>query len=257
MNKLSVVIISKNSEDVIQKAFESIKKIADEIILVDQKSKDNTVKIAKKFKAKIFFNTSKDLGKLKRFGVNKATHNLILILDTDERVSKRLEKEIMNIKASPLNYDGFVIPFQNHLFGQPIKYGGENYAMLRLFKKEKAHIKDALVHEKVELKGKIKKLKGKIYHYSYRSLIQMFTKFTNYAIREAKQKFKKRERLTFKKLTAYPLHMFWARYIEDKGYKDGFKRIILDIGFAYMEFLTYLMLLMYKIRKKLKIPHFS
>ena len=67
----------------------------------------------------------------------------------------------------------------------------------------------------------------------------MYKKFTAYAFWEAKDKFKSGERSSLKKLILYPVHMFWARFIKDKGYKDGYFRIPLDLGFAYMEFLTY------------------
>ena len=74
----------------------------------------------------------------------------------------------------------------------------------------------------------------------------MFGKFTDYAKREARQKINKGEKSSIKKIVFYPLHMFWARFIKDKGYKDGIFRIPLDVGFAYMEFLTYVLILFYR-----------
>ena len=74
----------------------------------------------------------------------------------------------------------------------------------------------------------------------------MYKKFTDYAIRNASEKLKKGEKTSIKKIFIYPVHMFWARFIKDKGYKDGFFRMPLDIGFAYMEFLTYFLLIFKK-----------
>ena len=68
----------------------------------------------------------------------------------------------------------------------------------------------------------------------------MYCKFTRYALNDAKQKSIKGEKTSLKKIIMYPMHMFWSRFIEDKGYKDGLFRIPLDLGFAYMEFVTYL-----------------
>ena len=105
----------------------------------------------------------------------------------------------------------------------------------------------SLVHEHIESdQSDIGLLKNKILHYSYRSLPQMFSKFTNYALREAKQKKENREKITFSKLFLYAPHMFYARFIKDHGYKDGLFRIPLDIGFAYMELITYWSLLFMK-----------
>ncbi len=92
-------------------------------------------------------------------------------------------------------------------------------------------------------------MRNKILHYSYRSLTQLYKKFSGYAWKEAKRKRQQGERTSAKKIVLYPLHMFWARFIEDKGYQDGFFRIPLDLGFAYMEFLTYFLMLFIKKNK--------
>lgn len=112
--------------------------------------------------------------------------------------------------------------------------------MLRLFKKDYLKIAPSIIHNKFYLtKGKPGELKNKIYHYSYRSLIQMFLKFSYYGFLMAKLRKENKEKITLKKLFLYPLHMFYARYIKDKGYQDKPIRIIVDLFFAYMEFLSY------------------
>jgi glycosyltransferase involved in cell wall biosynthesis len=251
-DKLSLVMMTKNSGALLEQSLSSVKDLVDEIIIVDDYSTDNTVKIAKKYNARIYYHHSNDLGKQRVFGAKKAKGDWLLFLDADEIVSEKLKKEIKkDIKMTKIN--GFYIPYQNHFLFRPINYGGENYQMIRLVRKNKLLLKPALVHEEILVKDKkVGYLKNKIYHYSYRSLIQMFKKFTDYAWREAKQKFHNSEKLTLKKLTLYPLHMFYARFIEDKGYKDGIRRIPLDLGFAYMELMTYFFLLILKIRQKFK-----
>lgn len=256
-SSLSLLIITKNAEDLINDAFNSVRELVDEIIVIDNYSTDNTIKIAEKYGAKIFFKKGDDLGKLRKFGLNKVSNDWILVLDSDERLSTKLKKEIKSLFKNKdkklMKYNGFLIPFQNHFLGYPLNYGGENYKKLILFNKKYIRIKPALVHEKFELrKGKLGELKNKVLHYSYRSLFQMYKKFTNYAIREAKQKIKSGEKSDFKKIFLYPIHMFWARFIKDKGYKDGLFRIPLDLGFAYMEFLTYFLIFL-NLKLKIKI----
>ena len=122
--------------------------------------------------------------------------------------------------------------------------------MLRLFKKNKVIITPEKTHQKYLLKSKkVGYLKGKIIHHSYQSLCQTYKKFTYYAIEEAKKKLKKNEKITLKKLFLYAPNMFYARFIKDRGYKDGLFLIPLDLGFAYMEFLTYWGFLMLKIKR--------
>lgn len=249
-------MITKNAQETVQMSLESVVGLANEIIIVDDYSTDKTVEIAKKYGAKVYLHHEEDLGKQKAFGISKIKGEWVLVLDADEKVSKELRREITEILRSAQSDEqsAYYISFRNHFLGRPLKYGGENYKMLRLFKKEAAFINPALVHEKFEAKnGKVGYLKNKIYHYSYRSLWQMYKKFTDYAVREAKQKIRSGEKTSLKKIFLYPPHLFWARFIKDKGYKDGLSRIPLDLGFAYMEFLTYFLLtfpFLLKIRKK-------
>ena len=258
---LSLLTITKNSEETIKKTLDSVKNLVNEIVIVDNYSSDKTVAIAKKYQSKVFFYKGKDLGRQAKLGLNKCQGDWILVLDSDEYLSSKLKREIkkiFDIRYSILEeYAGFYIPFQNYFLGRQLKYGGENYKMLRLFKKDSVDIKPAIVHHKYFIKkGKIGFLKNKIIHHSYRSLFQMFKKFTDYAIREAQQKLKRGEKNSLKKIFLYPLHMFWARFIEDKGYKDGLFRLPLDIGFAYMEFLTYFLLFWYSFKNlKFKIKN--
>ncbi|MFH1827491.1 MAG: glycosyltransferase family 2 protein [bacterium] len=245
--KLSVLILTKNNEETLQRTLDSIKIKQSEIIIVDSNSKDNTLLIAKKHTIKIFNYSDTNLGKKRQFALSKAKGDWVLILDADEELTKKLLKEISKIINLVSKYDAYYIDFNNHLFGKRLKYGGENYSMLRLIKRNFAFIKPDFVHEKYLTTSKrIGKLKGKINHYSYRSIFQIYSKFTDYALKEAKQKVKNKEKTSFKKIFMYPVHMFWARFIKDKGYKDGFFRISLDLGFAYMEMLTYIALLFIK-----------
>ncbi len=251
--KLSLLMITKNADALLKKSLESAIELADEIVIIDGNSKNQTKEIANLFGAKIFNHDEEDLGKKREYGLKKVSGDWILVLDSDEIVSAELRKEIKMVLSSRLWGDkrmttyGYLIPFQNHFLGRPIYYGGENYKMLRLFRKDSVFILPSLVHEGFTLKsGKTGELKNKIFHYSYRSLMQMFSKFSDYAFREARQKVANGERTDFRKIFFYPTHMFFARFIKDRGYKDGIFRLPLDIGFAYMEFLTYLRMLFIK-----------
>jgi len=237
---LSLLVITKNSGSLLEKSLSSAAGLVNEIIVVDDGSTDNTLSIAKKFNAVIFKNHEENLGNQRALGLSKCQGEWVLMLDADEVVSGDLKKEIQEIISRQSDVAGYYIPYQNHFLGKAVYYGGENYKILRLFKKSNSVIPENVIHEHVKVKGKLGLLNGKIYHYSYRSLCQTFRKFTDYARREATRKTLNGEKTTIWKLVSYPPHMFWARYIKDKGYKDYFLCILLDLGFAYMEFLTYL-----------------
>lgn len=245
--KLSIVVITKNAGTVLEDALKSVAKTSNEIILVDDNSTDNTLEIAKKFEAEIYKHHEPNLGKQKAFAIKKTSNPWVLILDSDERISKKLASEIKKTLSKKTTYTAFKIPYLNHFLGKPIKYGGENYKMIRLFNKKASEMTLSNIHEHImSNNSNVGILKNKILHYSYRSLPQMFSKFTDYGIREAKQKNQIGEKVTFSKLFLYAPHMFYARFIKDKGYKDGLFRVPLDLGFAYMELVTYWSLLFMK-----------
>src|SRR3989344_1550657 len=95
MNTLSVVLATRNEEENIGRCLESVKKIADEIILVDENSQDKTIEVAKQYGAKIFLEPHHDIFHItKQKALDKATKDWILQLDADEVVTPELEKEI-------------------------------------------------------------------------------------------------------------------------------------------------------------------
>lgn len=258
--KLSLNIITKNAGKTLEKTLFSVQGLVDEIILVDENSSDETVNIAKKFKAKIFAYSSGHLGKQREYALSKTTGNWVLVLDSDEIISNDLKSEILSLKKSNFQFPiskqfsnikypiskiyGCNIPFQTHFLGKPLHYGGENYSKIILFRRDKVKVLSLHLHEKYEVtEGKVRKLKNPVYHYSYESIVDLYKKFTDYAIRAAKQKKLDGEKTSLEKIFIYPVHMFWARFVIDKGYKDGLFRLPLDIAFGYMEWLTYLILL--------------
>jgi glycosyltransferase involved in cell wall biosynthesis len=248
--QLSLNIITKNAGKTLKKTLSSVVGLVDEIILVDENSTDNTLDIACKYNTKIYKYTTGHLGKQREYALSKSTGEWVLVLDADETISDRLRSEIefkiKNLKFK-INENGYNIPFQTHFLGKPLHHGGEDYAKMVLFKRKYGKVLSLHIHEKYEIiQGRLGKLKNSINHYSYESIIGLYKKFTNYALRAAKQKRADHEKVTLNKIFLYPVHMFWSRFVTDKGYKDGLFRIPLDLAFAYMEFMTYFLMLFLK-----------
>lgn len=248
MNTLSVVMITKNAEEVLTNSLKSITGIWSELIIGDDSSTDETLNIAKSFGAEVVLSIGSNLGDRKQMLINKSKGEWVLVLDSDEQLSSKLKSEIKNVLTiGKTSYQGYRIPYQNFIFGQPLYYGGEKYSKIRLFKRGTAKINPSVLHEEIEFKGSAGKLKGVILHNSYRSLDQVINKFTKYASIEAKKKAHLKESVTFKKLFLYGPHMLWARYVKDQGWRDGWGGLVLALLFAYMEGLTYWLLLSRKI----------
>lgn len=252
--KLSIVVITKNAGGVIEGSLKSIEGLWDELLVDDHGSTDETREIVEKYGGKIISSENKNLGERKQLLIEKAKGDWVLLLDSDERVSKELCAEIKKItkgkrssqkKSHQLALDtvGYQVPYQNYVFGKPVNYGGEKYSKIRLFAREYGRVSPFPIHEEVIVSGPVSKLSGVIYHHSYRTLTQLFIKFTRYAWIASLEKKKIGEKVSAKKLFFYGPHMFWTRFINERGYKDGWRGLVLAFAFAYMEGLTYAMLL--------------
>jgi glycosyltransferase involved in cell wall biosynthesis len=248
MKDLSLLLIVKNAEALLDESLNSVSGLVEEIVAIDNGSTDQTLEILRRHQAKIYSSRETNLGKLRKLVLDKIKTAWVLVLDSDEIVTPMLKTEIVNTLQNP-TYKGYFIPFANHYLGRRLYRGGENYKKMILFEKNQVKIAPKNIHEKFVLKkGQPGDLKSYVNHYSYRTITSMYGKFTNYALREAAQRYRMNENSSLKKIVLYPIHMFWARFIKDKGYRDGLFRLPLDIGFAYMEFLTYWKL--WKMKKK-------
>ena len=186
--KISVVISAFNEQNLIEDCLKSVKFVADEIVFVDNTSSDKTTEIARKYTDKIFIrpNDPVMLNKNKNFGFGKATGNWILSLDADERITPKLSAEIR--KAIHDNHFlGYEIPRKNIIFGKWIKHSiwWPDYN-LRLFKKGFGKFPQKHVHEKLEVAGRVGRLKNPIIHYNYQTVSQFIRKLdTTYTESEA------------------------------------------------------------------------
>ncbi|MCL4364413.1 glycosyltransferase family 2 protein [Patescibacteria group bacterium] len=184
---LSVILITKNNQDTIVEVMSALKGFG-EVIVVDGNSADKTVETIKKIipKAKVFQKDfGQNIGLQRKYGLKYATGDWVLLLDSDEVVSGELAKEIKSvINNKKSNNSAFEIPYQNYFLGRPVNYGGEDYKMVRLFKKDCLEIRPSILHNQLVVKkGQVGKLTGKIVHRSYRSLGQVYSKFSDYSVR--------------------------------------------------------------------------
>jgi glycosyltransferase involved in cell wall biosynthesis len=229
MNKISVVIITKNEAQNISDCLESVK-WADEIIVVDSGSEDETISIAKRFTDKVLINEWKGFADQKSFAMNQATNEWILSIDADERVTEKLKDEILN---SDLNqFDGYRIKRENYFLGKLIRgCGWGNDYQLRLFRKSKTKLTNRLVHEGFEVEGKIGQLKNSMLHFSYRNFSDAITKINHYSTLEAIEK-QNRKKVTAFTIVVTPVVAFLQHFFLRKGFIDGIYGLFVSIMHA-------------------------
>jgi glycosyltransferase involved in cell wall biosynthesis len=220
--KISVVIITKNEIDRISICLQSLHALTDDIIVVDSRSNDGTAEKAKELGAQVFDTSWQGYGPTKNFGHQKAKYDWILSLDADEALSKELLEEISEMKLNPGCI--YAIDRQNFYLGKAIKYSGWSPDwVLRIFNKNEVKWNENLVHEKLILpeRNHIIKLKGKLFHNSYRSLEDHRTKIEKYAILRAQTWIANAKSPGIPKRFLGPIWKGFKSFILKLGFLDG------------------------------------
>ncbi len=242
MIKISVVISAFNEEKMIGDCLKSIGTLADEIIVVDNTSSDNTAKIAKKYTKNIFTvpNDPVMLNKNKNYGFGKTTGQWILSLDADERVTPELAKEIKKVTNNK-GVNGFEIPRKNIIFGKWIQHSiwWPDYN-LRLFRKNHGRFQERHVHEKLHVDGKISKLQNPLIHYNYQTVSQFIKKMDNtYTESEVTNFIKSGKSIYWYDAIRFPLNDFLKTFFAQNGYRDGMHGLVLSILQSFYSFIVF------------------
>lgn len=240
---LSVTIITLNEEKNIPDAIRSVQ-WADEIIVVDSGSTDKTQQIAREMGAKTFYNPWPGYGKQKNFAQSQATHDWILNLDADERVTRELAEEIVGaletVGNGKTNAKGFAVPRKTFYLGRWIKHGGwyPNF-LIRLADRRFARWSEPSVHEKWMVDGEVAQLKNPLDHYAFSSIQdQILTNLT--FSRLGSQDLKRGgQRASLFRLITKPVGKFFETYFLKGGFLDGLAGFIIAVNAAHSMFLKY------------------
>lgn len=243
MNKVSVIIVTRNEENNIRECLNTVK-WADEIILVDQSSMDKTVEIAREFTDNIFVVEPKGYCEPDRItALGKASFEWVLCLDADERVPERLAQEVKSITSClDCEYDGYFIPRVNYIFGRRMRYGGHgNDKQLRLFKKSKTMLSHK-IHEPPMVSGRVGILKNYMEHYSTNTLSEYCRKLNSYTEKEARRMKEDGIKFSVSQITIKPIGKFIYQYIFSGGFLDGIEGFLFYSLSAFYVFLKYVRL---------------
>lgn len=241
MHKLSVIIIAKDEADRIGRCLESVAPIAGEIIVLDSGSRDNTVEIARRYTDRVYVTDWPGYGPQKQRALQKSTGEWVLSIDADEALSTELQQEIDAMLRSGTDALGFKLPWAVHVFGQTLNYGRSSRAPLRLFRREGARFSDDIVHEKVILpKGPVKKMRGRLLHYTHRDFGHYLTKNREYAWLGARRRYRAGKRgLGLTGATLRALWTFIQVYIARLGFLDGRVGFLVAVMYAQGSFNKY------------------
>lgn len=235
---LSVVIITLNAAAQLDACLRSAR-FADEIVVVDAGSTDGTPALAERHGAKLIHQDWLGFGRQKQFAVAAASHDWVLCLDADERVTPELQASIENALKNPSS-PAFRFPRCNRFLGRYLKHG-EGYPdwSLRLFDRRQAGWSDDAVHEKVETHGPIGDLSGDLLHDSAESLASYLSKQNRYTTLAAEMALAAGKRASFGRIALSPLVRFIKFYFIRQGFRDGLPGLVhIAIG-CFNSFIKY------------------
>lgn len=244
MPTLSVIIITKNEARDIRACLESVA-WADEIIVLDSGSSDETVDIAREFTSQV--HTSADW---QGFGVQKnralalASSQWVLSLDADERVTPELRQEIDDVLADPGAHAGFRIPRKSSYCGRFMEHSGwwPDY-VTRLFRRGAARFSDDLVHERLMVEGAVETLKQPLLHIAFTDLDEVLDKVNRYSSAGAAMLHGRGRKASLSCAILHGVWSFLRTYLLRGGFLDGREGFMLAVSNAEGTYYRYLKLM--------------
>lgn len=239
MIKISGIIITKNAENLIADCLDSLF-FCDEIVIVDSKSEDRTREIAEKMGAKVFMHNFQDFSEARNFGLEKATGEWVIYVDSDERVTKELASSIKYkvLGIGNNNFSAFRINRKNFYFGNHEWPYIEH--LERLFKKNKLEGWHGELHESPSVKGEIGELDGYLFHYTHRDLSSMVKKTIEWSKIEAELRYKNgHPKMTWWRFPRVMIAAFLDSYVRQGGWKIGAVGLIESMYQSFSIFVTY------------------
>jgi len=218
---LTVIIIAKNEQQNIRLCLESVA-WADEIVILDSGSTDDTVAIAREFTDNVFSTDWQGYGIQKQRALERATGDWVLNLDADESVDDRLKTQIITAMAAG-DADAYRIPIQMYFCGKPLRYSSSPTRHIRLFKRKDACYSTEIIHEKIILpdRARIGQLNLSIMHHSFQDVSHALYKINRYSSYSAKIRIEDKMNASLCKTLASSSWMFFRCYFLQCGFMDG------------------------------------
>ena len=232
MTPVTATVITRNEAANIEAALASLS-FADELIVVDSESTDDTVAIARRFTDRVIVRPWPGYIAQKNFAAEQASHDWIFSLDADERVSTPLADEIRSWKSGKApgyaEATGFRIPRVTFHLGRWLRSTDwyPDY-QLRLYDRRRARWSGRHVHESVRADGPVARLGGEILHYAYRDLSHHLVTMDRYTTLAARQMFEDGRRAGWWDLALHPPAAFLRNYLLRGGFRDGVPGLIVS-----------------------------
>jgi glycosyltransferase involved in cell wall biosynthesis len=237
--KLSVTVIAKNEAAEIGAALDSVR-WADEIVVVDSGSTDDTVSVARRYTDRVIEREWPGYAAQKNYAASVASNDWILSLDADERVTAALASEIQAVLARTSAERAFRIPRVTWHLGRWIRSTDwfPDY-QLRLYDRRVSEWAGKYVHESVSVRGPIGRLRGELQHFAYRDISDHLETIDRYTSLAARQMHEAGRRTGVVSIAGYAAFAFIRNYVAKLGIRDGAVGFVVSVMNAYYVFLKY------------------
>ena len=240
---ISAIVITKNEENMLADCLDSLDWV-DEIVVIDTGSTDNTVEIAKRYKAKVInFTSGKSFSDWRNKGLTVAKGEWVLYVDADERVTPLLEKEIQSLVTADAQLPdvAYAIPRENIILGKKLVHGGwwPDYVK-RLYLKKNLKGWSGELHEEPQFNGKLGHLKYTLIHIKHENFAEMVDKTNNWSEIEAKLMYEAHHpKMNIPRFLTAMGREFWYRMIKKQAYLDGRIGVMFAMYQVFSRFVSY------------------
>ena len=223
-SQLTVLIPCRDERLNIRPCIEAARKVADEVLVADSGSTDDTREIARSLGARVIEREFVGYSDFKNWAIPQARHPWVLIVDADERVTDELAQEIRAVLENPPEHlDGFWIYRRSFFMGHEIRYSGWNTdKVFRLIRRDVCRYRQRRVHEEIVVPpGRAGRLQNRLTHYTYWTYDQYFEKYVRYTRLGALDMWDQGKRTSWRGLTIRPFLRFLQLYLLRRGFLDG------------------------------------
>lgn len=219
---ISIVILTKNEEGIIEKCLQSVYGWADEVIVVDDESTDRTVAIAEKYADKVYHRRMDVEGVHRNWAYAQARNEWVFSLDADEYLSEELKQEISMVLSRETDYQAYSMPIRTYIGNYWVKHSGWYPAnKIRMFMKSRFSYEEVEVHPRPILNGLEGRLKGDLVHTGYPDFAHFLSSLNRQTTLEAKKWIKTGRRMTRGRAVWRTIDRFPRVFISKRGFKDG------------------------------------
>lgn len=235
---ISAVVLTHNSAATLSTTLKSLT-FADELLVIDDHSTDETLTIAKSHKAIVTTHTlGEDFATQRNLGLQLAQGDWVLFVDSDEIVSESLANEIIQVSHAPSDIQGYMVKREDMMWGKVLRHGEtENVRLLRFAKKEAGEWVRP-VHEVWQVKGLIGNFVSPLLHTPHPSVSQFLDSVSRYSTINAQYLYKQKTKIPLWHVVAYPVAKFFVNYIWRLGFLDGTQGAIVALMMSFHSYLV-------------------